>query len=67
MIGNQATAQLPFNFKYAEGISFENSIVRRYNDTKAIVYYEEGGFGYVSLVDLINVKDIESSWIQESL
>lgn len=54
MIGNQATAQLPFNFKYAEGISFENSIVRRYNDTKAIVYYEEGGFGYVSLVDLIN-------------
>lgn len=52
--GNSANAQLPFDFKYAGIFSGFNSIVQRYDDLRAVVYYEDNGLGYVSLVDIVS-------------
>ena len=53
VIGVGAKAQYPYNFSFA-GIPLDSkTIVRNYDDQRAVVYYEEGGRGYVSLVDVV--------------
>ena len=53
-----AKAQYPYNFSYA-GVQFETkTIVRNYDGQHAVVYYEENGKGYVSLVNVITYNTI---------
>ena len=53
-IGNGANAQYPYDFSFA-GIPFTTkTIVRHYDNERVVVYYEENGKGYVSLVNVIS-------------
>ena len=53
-IGNGANAQYPYDFSFA-GIPFATkTIVRHYDNERVVVYYEENGNGYVSLVNVIS-------------
>ena len=53
-IGSNASAQYPYNFSYAGVPTDSKTIVRNYDENRAVVYYEEGGNGYVSLVDVVS-------------
>ena len=51
--GVNAQSPYPYDFSFA-GIPINaKTIVRSYDDQHAVVYYEESGLGYVSLVDVI--------------
>ena len=54
--GSGANAQSPYPYAYSyAGIPFNTkSIVRNYNDQHVVVYYEESGRGYVSLVNVVS-------------
>lgn len=53
VVGNGAKAQYPYNFSFA-GVPLDSkTIVRSYDGQRVVVYYEESGKGYVSLVNVI--------------
>ncbi|MBR3488471.1 MAG: hypothetical protein IKH33_04070 [Bacteroidales bacterium] len=52
--GSEANAQYPYNFSYAGLPLSTTSIVRHFDEQRAVVYYEEGGRGYVSLVNVVS-------------
>ena len=54
VIGAEVKAQYPYNFSFA-GIPYDSkTIVRSYDEQHAVVYYEDNGRGYVSLVNVIS-------------
>ena len=51
--GTEVKAQYPYDFSFG-GIPYDSkTIVRSYDDQRVVVYYEDGGRGYVSLVNVI--------------
>ena len=51
--GTEVKAQYPYDFSFA-GIPYDSkTIVRSYDVQRVVVYYEDGGRGYVSLVNVI--------------
>lgn len=59
-LGVEVKAQYPYNFSYA-GIPYNSrTIVRSYDEENVVVYYEEGGRGYVSLVNVFgnNIRTV---------
>lgn len=52
-VGGGANAQYPYNYLYSGLPSYSTSIVRNFDAHRAVVYYEEGGMGFVSLVNVV--------------
>ena len=48
-----AQSPYPYDFSFAGIPVNTKTIVRSYDDQHAVVYYEENGLGYVSLVDVV--------------
>ena len=53
VVGIGANAQFPYSYSYAGLPPSSNSIVRHFDEQRAVVYYEEGLSGRVALVDVI--------------